>query len=590
MWDTTGRSPKVSWLKQHSAPTTGLSFSPSNDKIISSVGLDKKLYTYDSGTKKSTFCIAYEAPFSSLAIRDDGWILAAGTSNGRVVFYDVRGKPQPFTVLHAYGNSEAVTNLSWQRSKPTPVNENNCTAEVALLGGAVEDSVLMPDPLPSVTLSNISQAATLPGARRSSSVESSSFTATMGGSYTNSGLSSEETPHRSSLRAGGILPRLHATRSDNFKDDMEVFSPLVDVQPITPSLDKLWKDPDGSKNDQAVESKTSFLFPSRKFTFPEVGSNTHPIFDWKPSAAAKQDDLHSTLPGFTTDPASRSDESSSITPPEAWGGDRLSEKLALYRQNGSLPSRFSMLTSASTSTSMLAGLQDPSPANQSSMNYSTTTSPSLFSATLQAKDTSAGQEISTGFLGHVPFSSLSMNIGSKSGTSQPSLESTGPSSWNLSRKLSTYAERISTSSAYTDGVSASMGSPKIKKTGVETREELRNSLLARSDTSSPSDLRLPTSENGALLPHQRMSPAELQQGTSSFTVQLFQHTLSETLSSFQKSIHEDVRNLHIEILRQSHMQEMELSNFMNSVLDKLDGLAEEVQALRKENAQLRQLL
>lgn len=76
-------------------------------QVIASIGLDKKLYTLDSGSRRPVSCIPYEAPFSSLAFRDDGNILAAGTSGGRVVFYDVRGKPQPFTVLRAYGNSEA---------------------------------------------------------------------------------------------------------------------------------------------------------------------------------------------------------------------------------------------------------------------------------------------------------------------------------------------------------------------------------------------------------------------------------------------------------------------------------------------------
>lgn len=56
--------------------------------------------------------------------------------------------------------------------------------------------------------------------------------------------------------------------------------------------------------------------------------------------------------------------------------------------------------------------------------------------------------------------------------------------------------------------------------------------------------------------HQGTPQADMQQGSSNFTLQLFQHTLQETLSSFQKSIHEDVRNLHIEILRQFHMQEV----------------------------------
>lgn len=79
-------------------------------QIISSVGLDKKLYTFDSGTRKPTSCSPYEAPFSSLAYSDDGNILAAGTNTGRVVFYDVfydvRGKPEPFTVLRAYSTAE----------------------------------------------------------------------------------------------------------------------------------------------------------------------------------------------------------------------------------------------------------------------------------------------------------------------------------------------------------------------------------------------------------------------------------------------------------------------------------------------------
>ncbi|KAM7269925.1 hypothetical protein ACFE04_029139 [Oxalis oulophora] len=305
LWDTTGHKPKISWLKQHSAPTAGISFSPANDKIIASVGLDKKLYTYDSGSRRHAFFISYEAPFSSLAFRDDGWVLAAGTSNGRVVFYDVRGKPQPFTVLRAYGTSEAVTSLCWQRSKPVIVNETTCSAETALLGNAVEDSILMPDPLPSMASSTLSMT--------SSSILSSV----------------EETPQKNHLWPGGSLARLHAPRSSssyNFKDDMEVFSPLVDVQPITPSLDKLWNNSnEGTKNDQLgiIDKKpSSILFPSsRRFPFTDDGANDHPIFDWKSSSASKQDDTRSSTPSFlgtTPSPSSKS-EASSITPPEAWG-------------------------------------------------------------------------------------------------------------------------------------------------------------------------------------------------------------------------------------------------------------------------------
>ncbi|RRT84169.1 hypothetical protein B296_00011782, partial [Ensete ventricosum] len=82
-------------------------------EIIATVGLDKKLYMFDSGTKRPTSCMPFEAPFSSVAYNDDGNILAAGTNNGRVVFYDVRGKPQPFTVLRAYNSSEVSGLICW---------------------------------------------------------------------------------------------------------------------------------------------------------------------------------------------------------------------------------------------------------------------------------------------------------------------------------------------------------------------------------------------------------------------------------------------------------------------------------------------
>ncbi|KAL0359245.1 UNVERIFIED_CONTAM: protein NEDD1 [Sesamum angustifolium] len=240
LWDTTGRSPK----------------------IVASVGLDMKLYTFDTGSRKPSSCIPYEAPFSSLAFTDDGLTLAAGTSSGQIVFYDVRGKPQPITVLRAYGNSEAVTNLCWQRSKPVTINENNCTDESVLLAGDAGDSILMPDPLPSRSSSSLALPTAASGSRNfsHSAVSGDMFSTSAGNSKSSapSLSASEESPVISSLLTGRTLGRLHAPRSYNFKDDMEVFSPLVEVQPITPTLDKLWDNHDGSKKD--LDRKPSFLF------------------------------------------------------------------------------------------------------------------------------------------------------------------------------------------------------------------------------------------------------------------------------------------------------------------------------------------
>ncbi|KAL2541635.1 Transducin/WD40 repeat-like superfamily protein [Abeliophyllum distichum] len=543
LWDTTGRSPKVSWLKQHSAPTSGISFSPLNDKIIASVGLDMKLYTFDSGSKKLSSFIPYEAPFSSLAFTDDGLTLAAGTTTGQIVFYDVRGKPQPITVLRAYGNSEAVSSLCWQRSKPVAVNESSCTDETVLLAGDVGDSFLMPDPLPSMTSSNLSMSTLVFGSRNPSP--------------------SEETSVKSSFLTGGALARLHAPRSYNFKDDMEVFSPLVEVQPITPSLDKLWGDREGPKKD--LDKKPSFLYPSsRRFALSEEGANdSHPIFDWKSNSTSKQDDPHSTLSQLTSTPASTYSDDSSITPPESWGGERFSDKFIHLRQSVNAPSRFAVLTSSSLSSgSMLSGLQDVSlPTSQST---STLTSSLGGLANLRVRENS-NHETLLGSSEHI-----SPSLGTKGFTGQGNADSLSPA-FSLHRRFSSYAERIGVTPSFSD---AAVGSPKTKKTGAETREELLNSLLSRSGMSSATEAGIFPTTNGEI-PQMLETPLQpdLQQGTS-FTLQLFQRTLEETLASFQKSNHED----------------MEMSSVMRLILENQAEIMKEIQSLRKETQQLRQLL
>ncbi|KAL8218135.1 hypothetical protein R6Q57_021508 [Mikania cordata] len=567
LWDTTGRNPKVSWSKQHSAPTAGISFSPSNDKIIASVGLDKKLYTFDSGARRPSFCIPYESPFSSVAFHDDGNTLAVGTTTGQVVFYDVRAKPQPITVLHAYANSEAVTSLCWQRSKPIYVNEKSCTPDIALMGGTVDDSIVMPDPLPSSTTST-----SIVGSRNIARVGPSSESAMSATSSGNDLFAGEETPLRSSLRVGG-LARLNAPRGYIFKDDMEVFSPLVEVQPITPSFDKLFE---GPKND--FNKKNALLFPSLK-RFPlatDVGSDSHSISDWKTSSSLVQDDNHNAVSQPLTSPVSlKPDELSSITPPEAWGG--VSDKFIRPRQQGTLPSRFATLASSSSlsSGSMMTGLQDLSlPSSQMGINF-------------RVRDNSSSQESPLAKF-EIPFGSTSLSLGLKG-----NLESSGLA-LSQTRRYSSYAERISTNPSFSDGTSIAVGSPKTKKTGPETREEISNSFTPRHEMPAVTESGIPSSVNGLDTQPQKSplhpNSQQQQQGSSSFSLQLFQGTLDEALASFQKSIHEDIRNLHIEVLRQFHMQEMQMSNAINSILETQAELMKEIKSLRKENRELRQML
>ncbi|VAI17028.1 unnamed protein product [Triticum turgidum subsp. durum] len=496
LWDTTARTPKVSWLKQHSAPTSGVCISPSSDKIIATVGLDKKLYTLDSASRRATHTIPHDAPFSSLAYNDDGTILAAGTNSGRVVFYDVRGKPQPLTILRAYNSSEAVTSLCWQRAKPVIVSENS-SSEVALLGGTSEDSILMPDPLPSATPSTFPSGAGITSLRSSLTGNTSGFLSTSKSS------TAEETPYRARPLSGGPLSKLQAPRGNfSIKDDMDVFSPLVDVQPFTPSSNSWWDEhgsDEAKKDDKSGDKKLS---ATRKFQYMEGNSEPHPISDWRSNSVSRQDGASSAssspVPSWKSEP--------SISPPESSTGNALPDRLTHRQQI----SRFGQ-SAFQTGSLAFAGLQD--------------------------------------------------------------------------------SDRLSTSSVFSEGLASAFGSPKSKKTGAETKDELLTSLLSRQEAPM-------TSSSGSLLASNGVVPPQLptsgssadQQGASSFSLQYVQRMLEESLGSVHKSIHEDVRNLHIELLRQFHMQEMETSGVMNLVLEKLEGLTKEVQQLRRENQQLRHQL
>lgn len=197
-----------------------------------------------------------------------------------------------FLTLIVNSTKQALTSLCWQRSKPVDVNESSCTDETALVGDAIEDSVLMPDPLPPATSLGVSLSTAVSSSRNPShlgtSIEASSLTASRS-EFSSSMLNvsaAEETPQKSHLWPIGTLTRLHA--SHNLKDDMDVFSPLVDVQPITPYL---WDENEAKKYNIFADRKLSSLLfrsSSRRFLSTEEGSKDHPIFDWKSGSTSKQ--------------------------------------------------------------------------------------------------------------------------------------------------------------------------------------------------------------------------------------------------------------------------------------------------------------
>ncbi|GLJ42580.1 hypothetical protein SUGI_0882670 [Cryptomeria japonica] len=627
LWDTTARSPKVSWTKQHSAPTTGVCFCPNNDKMIVSVGFDKKLYAFDSTSKKPAYCIPCEAPFTSLAFKDDGLTLAAGTCSGSVVFYDVRGGLHPFTILRAYGSSEEVTSLCWQRSNPALVDKTNCTDEAALLGHSGEDSILMPDPLPtSASLPHLNTSMTQPtyiSGQIGTATGNGSPISIRGISAASHNLhpsSGEQTPCGNHLRVSGIMSRLYASHNDfTFKDDMSVFSPLVDVQPIS----SLSMDNCGDMDKQSVvdethkklwtplpsgDSRRSNLIEEMKF---EASLN----FENKP--VSKKDDTLSRYSSLWQDtPLSRcfkDDLTESATPPEAWGGDGPTTTFDFWPNKSRFAFSACMDSQEIISSSDFSRLQ-----NSAASTVPTTPCYSMRSSTNSRSARLVGDEfLSSGSSSIISeplpmhgMNNIASSVGLMTKAAQPNTEICGSALMGLPKKHMAYIETRASSGLsldYTsagDGVLPNVEPPKQKSFVSEKSEEQSGTdgdfterrssekcSFVRTDNVVPSIASFPTSVNSQrsctpILPQEDSG----HQGPPSFAVQLVQHTIEECLGTVHKAIHEDVQNVHLELLRQFHIQQTEMSTLMHSVLSKQADLMKELQVLRRENQQMHQLL
>lgn len=589
LWDTTGRTPKVSWIKQHCAPTTGVCFSPANDKLIVSVGLDKKLYTFDPGMKKPVHCVPCEAPFSSLACRDDGAVVAAGTNSGRVVFYDIRNKMQPFTILRAYSASEAVSSLSWQRSNPVAVNEANCTLDAALLGSVTtEDSVLMPDPLPPPVSGTRGRIPASALGSRSAARNGEDGGAT--GTSSNLGRLSDGT-RMGQMWTNGSVTRLQTPRSAyGADDDMEVFSPLVEVQPITPSLSNTWDENYDFRRDLSSGNMTKTASwgqgsPNSVKKFP----NLEDLRDESRQHSAQKDGSPSSpatsrlLGLFSKSPTN------SATPPEAWGGDAPIDRPA-YRQppiQGHLVSRFASPT-ISSGTSVPAELDTfGTPASNagalSRSSYSNVQGLDLDTARHAAgpKYTPAAHSGSA-----VPPPAEVFRAGDSGGL-------LGDDIFTVSSRKLVDKVQVKSSPRSPAGVDSVSSGPPVSAPIPSFNEERTKGTSNGESVKGSSSPRPPKADAAALsvspvLPvgaqgSDRQGPSESQQDTPSFALQLVQRALEESLGAMQEAIHEDVQNLHLELLRQFHIQQLEIKAAMSSLQDRQAELIEEVRHLRREH-------
>ncbi|XP_017330280.2 protein NEDD1 isoform X3 [Ictalurus punctatus] len=114
LWDTNTQKELHTFEGAHKAPASGLAFSPANDLLFITVGLDKKIVCYDTSSKIIFRSKQIESPLTAVDFTPDGAGLVVGSTQGRIYMYDLRNLSAPVKTTTAHKTS--VTCIRFQHS------------------------------------------------------------------------------------------------------------------------------------------------------------------------------------------------------------------------------------------------------------------------------------------------------------------------------------------------------------------------------------------------------------------------------------------------------------------------------------------
>ena len=105
----------------HNNVCTGIAFSPVNNLLLCSSGLDSRLFFFDIVEGKQVKKIEVGAPLSAISFCADGHTIGVGTEqSGQVIIYDLKDSKRIKIELKGHDRSSRVGALSFSRlQKPS---------------------------------------------------------------------------------------------------------------------------------------------------------------------------------------------------------------------------------------------------------------------------------------------------------------------------------------------------------------------------------------------------------------------------------------------------------------------------------------
>ncbi|XP_057878406.1 protein NEDD1 isoform X2 [Melospiza georgiana] len=131
LWDVNSQIPYHNFENPHKAPASEICFSPVNELLFVTVGLDKRIIFYDTLGKKLLKTIVADFPLTTVDFMPDGTTLAIGCSRGMICQYDLRQLTSPVKTVPAhkgcvkcirlqFSSTFSKSNITGSSNKPVP--------------------------------------------------------------------------------------------------------------------------------------------------------------------------------------------------------------------------------------------------------------------------------------------------------------------------------------------------------------------------------------------------------------------------------------------------------------------------------------
>ncbi|XP_077121634.1 protein NEDD1 isoform X2 [Ranitomeya variabilis] len=128
LWDAHSQNPLHMFDSAHKAPASGICFSPVNDLLLVTIGLDKRIICYDVSSKILLQTVVAESPLTAVDFMPDGATLAVGSSRGKIYLYDLRMLSSPIKSVSAHKTS--VQCIQFQHSNAHKIGKGSHKSSV----------------------------------------------------------------------------------------------------------------------------------------------------------------------------------------------------------------------------------------------------------------------------------------------------------------------------------------------------------------------------------------------------------------------------------------------------------------------------